>query len=326
MRKYISLCTLCFLVLNCYSQISVGSKEWVKLRPGKIEEKNLALLKNSKTYFVCRKSDEGNIEQLESALKEAWTISELHVISYDEYNTRNFDSNSSFITINASHTIMDMHNAFIINLHVWMFIDGKKEVFGSVALFPAIKDHYESTSFVYKHHYDKDSDKGYTKDMMPYAYNEATFYNWQTLYLKNAFQCINNKLENNEYRYLYKDIETSDVALLAKDTLFVTDEVLIKLQPYKKRDDERHNPNKLFKSYDYLFQVISHDKLLEKIVARGDKPLFYMSYLRSNSDKFISVINSTTGEYVYNDYRPMEVNVDTKDIKYLNKAITKNAN
>ncbi|MCB0452076.1 MAG: hypothetical protein KDC94_04145 [Aequorivita sp.] len=49
--------------------------------------------------------------------------------------------------------------------------------------------------------------------------------------------------------------------------------------------------------------------------------ILYLSYIRSNTDKFISIVNSKTGDVIYSLYRPMSYNFSDKDMKIIQEDI-----
>ena len=49
-----------------------------------------------------------------------------------------------------------------------------------------------------------------------------------------------------------------------------------------------------------------------------------MRYVQTNSEKFIQVVNSITGEVIYRDYIPgLSYKIKAKNLEYLNKVVTK---
>ena len=81
--------------------------------------------------------------------------------------------------------------------------------------------------------------------------------------------------------------------------------------------------DKLFKYYDYKYQIISSEELNKKIM--NNEPIYYLMYVRLNSDRFLSVVNAQTGEVVYRAYHSLGYVLRSSIIKKLNKAIKKAA-
>jgi len=50
---------------------------------------------------------------------------------------------------------------------------------------------------------------------------------------------------------------------------------------------------------------------------------YYVQYVKSSTDKFVSVINSSTGEIVYSVYTPVSYNIKSDDLEDLQKKIQK---
>lgn len=148
-------------------------------------------------------------------------------------------------------------------------------------------------------------------------------YNYQIGYLKNYLQNINDHLANNESTWMYDtDYDKVKIKALAKSTLYIPEYLKVKsIWGYK--DEERANPDELFKDYDYKYEFISDDALNSKILKGGTEDFYYLMYTKINGQKLVTVINGRTGEIIYKDYQTMSYSLKPKDLKALSKAIKK---
>ncbi len=105
---------------------------------------------------------------------------------------------------------------------------------------------------------------------------------------------------------------------LKTQKLYIIEDVKQKNMGFNR--DER-DINELIADYQYPKQVISSDELNTKILA-GEE-FYYLFYNQDNSKKIISVVNSKTGELIYNTLERMSFVIKDKDFKELNKVVSK---
>jgi hypothetical protein len=147
--------------------------------------------------------------------------------------------------------------------------------------------------------------------------------NWGEGILKNYLQNLMTALNKKEQRDLYKYFpDTSELKNLKNQTIYVPDYVLIKFNKFTGDESKKHDAKDIFKDYSFNYELISTNELNNKILS-STEPFYYLVYIKSSTDKYISVINSKTGEYVYTKYTPISYNIGSKDLKELAKAIEK---
>jgi len=147
------------------------------------------------------------------------------------------------------------------------------------------------------------------------------YHNYGIGYLKNYLQLVNRELEDGGYYWAYdKGQNKKELKKLVNKTLYVPDYLKSKLNAWVGTDSEKEDPDKLFKKYDYSYEWITKNDLNEKILnARED--LFYLSWVRVNSQKFVNVVNAYTGEIIYEDYEVLAYNIKKNDISRLASKI-----
>ncbi len=312
----LSLCMIMFFSLTSFSQINIGSKDIPAFSAGEIKAENLELLKKSTTIFVYRDSDIQHLDQMKSSLNEIWTISKLEFASFDEFISREYDDSYSFITIGgllkAEISTGGVSGKTFFWLNLWMngSKDDEKNMFCRFELFPS----FESYSTAIANY------KDFSETMLTYLYKEATLYNWSIGGVKNALQLVNQKLLNNEQRWLFENESTASLKKLRGSVLYIPEHALIKFGAFTGNEDKRHDVKKLMKNYPYRYKVVSSDELSD-LVLNSEKPVYYLTYVRSCTDKFIGIVDSKTGEYLYSAYSPVSYNIKTKDIKKIAKMM-----
>ncbi len=306
--KKITLIIALFTQFLMLGQISVSLKE---KKVKHINEEYLENLKNSKTIFVFRDEDEENLDQLISSLENVWNYTELEFLSYDEYKTSEFTEDYSFFTIKGYYSSYGkIDGTKTENTHIylllWKKINGKQRVFSRIELSPDHDTFLEARQCLIDR-----------SNFMSTLYNKSTVYNWNIANLTNALQLVNKQLEIREERSRFKSDFTDELIKLKKDTLYVADYTLVKI-------GKNHEPEKLLKKYDYAYKVVSIEEL-ETLVTTSNKPIYYLSYVHSSTDKFVNVVNSKTGDIIYANYQPISYNIKSKDLGELNRAINKSA-
>lgn len=199
-----------------------------------------------------------------------------------------------------------------LNLLLWMVNGDEKDVFARVNLFPTADTYRKASVFA-------DTD---INELSRYAYEQSKFRNWNIAYLKNALQTIEKYIRNGENRWSFVSEKTSEVSKLQKEVLYVTEEFLIQTNRFNVREAHSISKDELFKKYPYEIKVVTQ-KELDRLVANAKEPIYYIQYIKANTDQFINVMNGLTGDIIYAEYSAMAHKLKSKDLKKLAKAIRK---
>jgi hypothetical protein len=117
----------------------------------------------------------------------------------------------------------------------------------------------------------------------------------------------------------YADFENkAELTKLKTQKLYIIENVKQKNLGFN-RDDR--DLNELTADYQFPKQFISTEELNAKILA-GEE-FYYLFYNQDNSKKIISVVNSKSGELIYNTLERMSFVIKDKDFKELNKVVSK---
>lgn len=82
-----------------------------------------------------------------------------------------------------------------------------------------------------------------------------------------------------------------------------------------------YEPQKLLKNYPYSYEFKSAFAISDMILEGED--FYYLVYTRSSTEKYFTIYHSTTGEIVFNAYKPMSYNLKNKDFKDIAKSVKK---
>ncbi len=298
------------------------------------EVEYLDKVKNGTTYIAMR--DTGSIKSREykDIFIKYWTYTKFKFINYSDISDYLAEGNS-FLSIGGYETTTQMSTLYSngtskeginysithIYLEFWTpsdkylnrkkksdpFESSDKALIGRIDLFTDFPT-LNSPKNIYKEDYDCG---GHVR-------------NWGVGYLKNYLQVFTTLLKAGVERKLY-DASSDPVKLktLKTQTLYVPDYVLTKFNKFTGDESDRHTESEIFEDYAYKHEMVTNEKLNQMIMTSDEKPFYYLIYVKSSTDKFITVMNSATGEFIYTDYTPASYNISSKDLKKLSGAIAK---
>lgn len=314
-NKLFLLLLLVFTVYNSNAQISIGRTnrgQFVDFKKGTYE-----LLKKKTTVFIADQIDRTDFEL---AAQDAWKFNSYIVLTRTEFQQ------------NKEKYISD-------DYMIWS-IDGLAiETSKSSYLYVYINCYYPTDIKPKKNKKTKEYQLDYTKNMVASVFLagntgamwemmrnlkfdslEDDLYNYRLGYIKNYMQFISTTLEQKGYAFVYgKDYDKKNIKALKKATLYIPDYFKIKSN-WGWSDEERENPNELFKDYKFKYEFIDNEALQDKIL-EAEEDFYYMTYTRVNSQKLITIVNGKTGDIIYRDYQTMSYQLKPKDLKAISKAI-----
>lgn len=305
------------LAFNAASQIKISN----------ISEINK--IKSGITYIVMKDPKSEVAKEYIDIFKRNWTISKFEFIKYSEIE-KFLSPENSFLTIGGYVTStqfvtlysngsrrngIDYSNTHLY-LELWTCnekyfeVKKKKKEFKDddkiqVARIELFTD-FETLS---------DPDKLYQSD---YDGN-GHIRNWGPGILKNYIQSLMVYLNKNQTHGLYSEIlNANEVKNLKKEVLYVPEYILIKFNKFTGNEAKRHDEKEIFEGFKLKYNLISIKELNQKILSETSG-FYYLIYIKSSTDKYISVINSLSGEIIYSKYYPMYYNIGSKDLKDLQK-------
>ncbi len=292
-------------------------------------------LKNGPTYVAMKDTASPIAQAYKEVFKQYWTCSKVTFIQYKDI-LKYMSADASYFTIGGyttTSTFEHMTGTGLVkqglsydNTHLYFELwvcepkalekwqkrtkkkdelpDKVKQVIGRVELFTD----FPSLSFpdkLYKADYDGD---GHIR-------------NWGLGYLKTDLQVLMSLLEKGAERTLYKgSTSPKQLKALKKQTLYIPDYVLISFNKFNGNETKRHKESELLGDYKLPYKLIGNDELNKKIM-EDTEPFYYLVYIKSSTDKYVSVYNSQTGEQIYTDYTPISYNIKDKDFEKLADAI-----
>jgi hypothetical protein len=319
-----STITFCFLsILSAHGQIAIDNTS------------DLPRLKKSTTYIVMPDTASAVSQPYKAIFQQYWTYTPIAFIEYKDiyehlgpeasfFTLGNYTTTSTFVRVNDkgvrrkggsysnTHLYYELWVCDPKNLSKWQnrkkkteeMPDKVKRIIGRVELYT---DYL--TLLWPENIYKSDYDGG------------GHIYNWGPGYLKNYLQSLMALLEAGQERSLYKsELNPQQLRNLKKQTLYVPDYVLVKFKKFSGDESTRHEESDIFKSYKLPYELVSTNALSQKIID-STEPFYHLVYIKSSTDKYVSVYDSQTGELVYTSYTPISYNIKDDDIEKLAKAV-----
>lgn len=333
-----SVTLLVFIIgFSSMAQISVSNKHIGGL--SKLKKENLSKFKKTETIFVL--STIYDKQEYEAILKDIWTVTPYKIIPASEFSKVDYLSDKYSIVELGGHKVnstmasggsyyslftyidVKMYNNKKINSKLSKLSPKKRKkkingIFNDneiniarILIFP--KDEFIHTSMGY------DMNSIFTT-----LYTEDVFFNYKPGFLRNYFQKINNLLKKGESYWLYRNDHTPGLRNLASKTLYIPSYMTIKYDSWRGKDSEENEENitKIFKKYNYKFEIIADDLLSDKIM--NGENIYYLRYVRMNAERFLQVVNAKTGEILYRKYMSgFSYKLKSKHITELNSKIRK---
>ena len=327
-KIYIAL-LLVLLMHKATAQIQIGSAETpVMNNAGKLSKQDIEAFKKTTTVFSIQSADSAYIGDFENAIKKVWTITPFVVVTADKLRTYSKLGKYSFATFDGYATRRQNQHGIITstNTHfsynIWIPNIKTGEVKGQ-DLFARIALHCDFNTYAASNNlFSTFGNRKANEKFMKFMYNEAVFYNWSPGILMGNLHVVNQALLEGKTRGIFTFIKNKESLLpLAKDTLFVPNYVNIHFNMFngnEKMDEEKEN-NSSKNNYPFVVQYLETKELSDKIL-NSAKKFFYLVYVKSSTDKFVSVYTSD-GNEIYSDYSPSSYNFKSKDLKAIAKII-----
>lgn len=321
MKQLFTLCII-FLSFNINAQVSVGDADYFGENTKKNSTKDIEKFKKTKTLFVL--SDQYSKEEYKKILDEVWKVTDFEILTVKELfddadknfkltnsiaRFQNWISTTTFSTPGKAGVRKTDYYFSAINFSFFNEIkrDKKNKLVSKEKRVAAI---FFSINYGQMNE-DNITDIRYLKP--------EHLYNYHLGYLKNYLKNINDNLMLNKNINVYGDFENKEeLSRLRTQKLYITDDVSRKTIGL---DREDRDEDKLTEDYEFKKEIISIEELNKKILD-GDE-FYYFVYTQINSKKILTIINSKTGEIVYNYCNRMAYNLKGKDFKQISKAISK---
>ena len=270
-----------------------------------------------KTYVILNNANENGAEPYKKVFSDYWKLTPVEFIESTDYFNK-IEPNTLYFSFNEMSTGAETVNSDLGNRTVSQTIPGNAYY---VMELSAVKDKYFEKLKGQKNKKNSISSSdlvtfariylGFETDTSNYKGTFSRFYvkydganrfsNWKPGFIKNYLQQLQKDLANPVNKSATDFYSNPDaLKALQTETLYTEDEKFVKY-PYKKIE-------------------LSADELSNKILDKSQKPFFYLMSISLVMSEFTYVVNSSTGEIVFQlehpRNRPYMIN---KLVKNINK-------
>jgi len=160
-----------------------------------------------------------------------------------------------------------------------------------------------------------------TEDIYAPSYNLFSHLkNWGPGVFKNIIQNFNSFFVTKENRGPYQEFLNKDeLSKLKSATLYAPDYILTKTNVFNGSEEKKMSEDDLFGNYKLRYKVVSGQELNNKIQA--GEIFYYLIFIRNSNQKYVNVLNSSTGEIIYSTHVSGAYNMKSGDLKDLYKKI-----
>jgi hypothetical protein len=290
-----------------YSQITVNTADAAKI-------------KNGITYVVMKDTASDKRTPFVKVIREYWTLSEVRFITPDELEQH--------LTLSDSYLTLDIkiagNVAFGVNNFGGFTPTTNSKRYYSLRLWTCSEHYFKKRKKKWKEKYKIEVAK---VDLYPDATagnvhfdGSGHLYNWGPGILKNQLQTITQYFYQGKNRWHFDTkSDSKQLKQLKTDTLFIPDYVFIGRGPSTEYNQKK-TMDTVLKDYEYPYKIISLAALNQKILT-DTTAFYYLLFIRSNTDKFIHVIDSNTGEIIDCQYTALANQLTKADMRSLSERI-----
>ncbi len=312
-----TLAGTCLASTRAVAQIQVGSATHSK-GPGKISEETMSRFRQSTTYFILQEKDYAHEDLFREAIAKTWTITPFKIIRPEEMSQLDQQKSSffffgGFVTVRQGRSTVTYHPHLSYDL--FMLSSNKKgkteqDMLGKVLL------HLDGASYRHVMRYANGNNKHFSEQVIPFLYREAFMQNWTPQMLSGYLKVINDGLISGTLRSVFDEYTDQEgIKALKHQTLYIPDYVTIKFNMFtgaeKETEPEEGEDNTIY-PFDNKY-LAAQD--IANIADAQNKAYAYLSYIKSSTDKFVSVFDGQTGKLLYTAYTPVSYNFKSKDLK-----------
>ncbi|MEO6254952.1 MAG: hypothetical protein ABIO79_16695 [Ferruginibacter sp.] len=313
MKKLLTVLLITTLLLS-----SQGLFAQVSIKASKEEAaEQLEKLKATTTVFFYKKSRNYSIDSIKQAVTSAWDLTPIifeDIAKADKYTG---NPKYSFFSIEGIAKTSRSTSISYTNTHYYLVLRIFKEETkkGKIKTTPLCRlelfPNYATMEIATPPHYGNDVLDG--EEVVSELYDRGVFYNWSSITLKAMLGALTTELKNNERRWVYANVKSPDLTeILSKDTLYIPQYLLISYNAFSGK--EKQKDENILSEYKYKYRVCT-DKELYQIFEVEKRGRLLFEYVKSSTDKFISIYDLKEKKVIYKRYSPMSYNIKGKDLE-----------
>ncbi len=319
MRKLLTAFAIAILLLTgpaLFAQVNIkASKEEAA--------DQLSRLKGTTTVFFYKKSRTYSIDSIKQAVSSSWDITPIifeDIAKADKYTSNPkysyFDIEGISKTATKTTTYGTTRN-LNTNTHYYLVLRLFKEETkkGKIKTDPLCRielfPNYETMEIATPSDFGNGGLDG--EEIVTELYDRGVFYNWTPITLKAMLSAVATDLKNNERRWVYSNVKAPNLKdMLAADTLYIPEYLLVyynAMSGKEKKQDEN-----ILSEYKYKYRICN-DKELYQVFEVEKRGRLLFEYVKSSTDKFVSIYDLKENKLIYKKYTPMSYNIKAKDLE-----------
>lgn len=300
--------------------IIISTKSYSQIAVTNVSE--IAKLKTGTTFFAMKDPASPKAAAYVDAIKKNWTISKVACIKYTDVE-KNIAPNNSFVTIGAN---MTSSNSTMENTETRIYLE-LWTTNGNYTYDPKKRKHFNQADKISLATIELFADftaQNYPSSLYKMDYDASGHLeNWSAGILANYIQQVTILLNKGEVREAKTTIyNKEEIKKLASETLFIPDYVMTKYSKTSDDESKKYETKEIFDGYNLNYKLLTLEELNNKIT-NSSTPFYYLLFIKTISEKFVTVTNSKTGEIIYSEYSGSPANFKSSDLRDLQKAIQK---
>ena len=287
------------------------SREELLLTSKKFDTDVMDQFKKTTTVFFYGNETGPALDSLKNAITSVWDITPIQFDKFTKFESYATKPEYSYFMIEGSNVFTSSRTMSYDNTHYWLALRLFKDVTkkGKVNTTGLYRIELSPNFATINIGTAKTSD-----DVIYELYKKGVFYNWAPVQLKALLAACATSLKNNKRPSLFDDVNDDNLtSTLGRDTLYVPKKMLFHFGAFtgKETTDEDNNP---FTAYKFKYRICT-DAELYKIFETEKRGRLLFEYVKSSTDKFVSVYDVANKKTIYRRYTPISYNLKRKDIE-----------
>ena len=279
----------------------------------------LSKLKETSTVFFYKKSRNYPIDSIKQAITSSWDLTPLifeDISKAEKYMTNpkfSYFDIEGYVNTSSSQALTYSNVHYYLVLRMYKEENKKGKIITTplcrIELFPNYETMEIGTPPAYS--------RGYIdpEEVISELYDKGIFYNWSPILLKAQLAILSTELKNNERRWVYKSIKAPNLSeVISNDTLYIPNYLLVSFNALSGKEGKQEE--NILSGYKYNYKVCNESELFQifEVEKRG-RLLF--EYVKSSSDKFITIYDVKDKTVLYRRYSPMSYNIKKRDFEVI---------
>lgn len=313
-RILILIILLSVTFLSCFKKMaesrSSDPKDILLISKRNYSDDIINQLKATQTVFFYQKNNINALDSFKEAITSAWDLTPIIFDDIDSFDKYASDPKYSYFIIEGIETTTSSSTGSYSNTHYYLTLrlfkgvskKGKIATNGlcRIELYPNNETLSEGTS----HH------KG--ENVIDNLYQKGTFYNWSPILLKAQLGTVSTNLKNHLRPIMIENISSDNLPqLLSNDTLYIPKRLLMTFNGFNGK--ERNQNENVFAGYKYKYRICN-DAELYNIFQTENRGRLLFEYVKSSTEKFISIYDLKDKKIVYRKCTSISYNLKSKDI------------